>query len=325
MDIHLRKTKQEPGPPNRDTGQDPSAEVGGSGNGGTGSDTVPSGSRPQVGPGKPRPSASLATSQGGRGEPLNQDAVHVTTSPRLGGDSPVFTSFTILPTEEDLKQLQSGKGKNGYIKRPPNAFIVWSHIHRRHALRKICPGANMIDTSVVLGCEWSKLSKEQKRPYYEVAHKLKYMHRQQFPDYEFRPRKKKDIEFLSSGQGAGQDPGFSFSQAVPPAESKLQGPSVYPYPTMMPYTVGYYPYQAFTPCHQMGLYSRVWNNHPRFFYRYTNGSSSPEDVRNYHNTHPQSNETTSEIQQQSDIDTRQQRLAINKMECKCVDDVDVVE
>uniref|UniRef100_A0A8C4DEA0 HMG box domain-containing protein n=1 Tax=Dicentrarchus labrax TaxID=13489 RepID=A0A8C4DEA0_DICLA len=80
----------------------------------------------------------------------------------------------------DLMQMQSGRDKNGYIKRPMNAFMVWSHIHRC-ALRKACPGASMTDTSVQLGCEWSKLSKEQKRPYYEVAHKLKCMHTQQFP------------------------------------------------------------------------------------------------------------------------------------------------
>lgn len=80
----------------------------------------------------------------------------------------------------DLKQLQSGQDKNGHIKRPPNAFIVWSHIHR-NALRKTRPGANMTDISIVLGCEWSKLSEEQKWPYYEMAHKLKYMHRLQFP------------------------------------------------------------------------------------------------------------------------------------------------
>lgn len=80
----------------------------------------------------------------------------------------------------DLKQMQSSQEKNGYIKRPMNAFMVWCHIHR-HALRKTCPEANMIDTSIQLGCEWSKLSEEQKTPYYEVAYKLKAMHKQQFP------------------------------------------------------------------------------------------------------------------------------------------------
>ncbi|TDH05012.1 hypothetical protein EPR50_G00139140 [Perca flavescens] len=245
---------------------------------------------------------------------LNPDPVHLTTS--LGGDSPV-TTYTILPTEEDLKQLQSGQDKNGHIKRPPNAFIVWSHIHR-NALRKTHPGANMTDISTVLGCEWSKLSEEQKWPYYEMAHKLKYMHRQQFPDYEFRPQKKKDIECLSSGQGAGQDPGVSFSQAVPPAQSQLQGPSVYPYPAMMAYRVSYYP--ASCPYHQMGPYSRVQSNCPRVFYRYPNAYSSTKEVRNYHNTLHQ---TASESIEQPDIVTSQQLSVNNKVGCKYEDDVDV--
>ncbi|XP_031136407.1 transcription factor SOX-30-like isoform X4 [Sander lucioperca] len=246
---------------------------------------------------------------------LNPDPVHLTTS--LGVDSPV-TTYTIPPTEEDLKQLQSGQDKNGHIKRPPNAFIVWSHIHR-NALRKTRPGANMTDISIVLGCEWSKLSEEQKWPYYEMAHKLKYMHRLQFPDYEFRPQKKKDIECLSSGQGAGQDPGVSFSQAVPPAHSQLQGLSVYPYPAMMAYRVSYYPGSC--PYHQMGPYSRVQSNCPRVFYRYPNAYSSTEEVRNYHNTLHQA---ASESIEQPDIVTSQQLSVNNKVECKYEDDVDVV-
>lgn len=74
----------------------------------------------------------------------------------------------------------SVQDKNGHIKRPMNAFMVWSRIHRR-ALRKACPDTSMTDISILLGCEWSKLTEKQKRPYYEVAHKLKEMHNQQFP------------------------------------------------------------------------------------------------------------------------------------------------
>ncbi|XP_035846971.1 uncharacterized protein LOC116036904 isoform X5 [Sander lucioperca] len=138
-------------------------------------------------------------------------------------------------------------------------------------------------------------------------------------DYEFRPQKKKDIECLSSGQGAGQDPGVSFSQAVPPAHSQLQGLSVYPYPAMMAYRVSYYPGSC--PYHQMGPYSRVQSNCPRVFYRYPNAYSSTEEVRNYHNTLHQA---ASESIEQPDIVTSQQLSVNNKVECKYEDDVDVV-
>ncbi|XP_038564956.1 transcription factor SOX-2-like isoform X2 [Micropterus salmoides] len=274
-------------------------------------------------------------------EPMSPGPVHLTPrSTRVGGDGPA-TSFTIPPTDDDMRQMLSGQDKNGYIKRPMNAFMVWSHIHR-YALRKACPGANMIDTSIQLGCEWSKLSEEQKRPYYEVAHKLKHMHKQQFPDYEFHPERKRGRKYFASGQGAGQDPGVSVfvSQAMPPAQSKWLAPSMYTCPVMMPCTVGYYPYPSCSPYHPVSCYYRV-------LCRYQNASSSMEEVRNYHRTHPQGDETTlltlareimqqephpvligstttSESLEQPDVGTSQQLLANNKVEFKCEDDVDVV-
>ncbi|XP_040006970.1 transcription factor Sox-17-beta.1-like [Xiphias gladius] len=274
------------------------------------------------------------------GEPPRPDPARLAaTSPSPGSVSAV-ASFTIPPTEEDLKQMQSIQDKNGHIKRPMNAFMVWARIHR-HALSKACPGAGMIDTSIQLGREWSKLSKEQKRPYYEVAHKLKNTHKQQFPDYEFRPQRKKGRERLSSGQetgqGAGQDPGVSslVSKAVPPAQSKLLGLTLHLCPSVMPCTVNNYPHSYFYPYNVMGLYSRV----PIHCSRHPNASSSMEKVRNHHSIqlpkdkaalaaerHPadvshdlllESN-TASESLAQPDIDTSQ------KSDSKCEYFVDVV-
>lgn len=67
-----------------------------------------------------------------------------------------------------------------HIKRPMNAFMVWARIHRP-ALSKANPMANNADISVQLGHEWSRLSEEQKTPYYEAARKLKDKHRQAYP------------------------------------------------------------------------------------------------------------------------------------------------
>ncbi|XP_035522905.1 sex-determining region Y protein-like [Morone saxatilis] len=270
---------------------------------------------------------------------LNPDLL-TQNSPRPGPGAGDF-SFNIQPTEEDLTQMQSGRDKNGYIKRPMNAFMVWSHLHRC-ALRKACPGASMTDTSVQLGCEWSKLSKEQKRPYYEVAHKLKCMHKQQFPDYEFHPRRKKVRECLPFGQGAGHQSSVFVSQ--PQAHSRLQCPSMY---AMMPHTVGYYPYPSCCQYQPMGLYSRLEIQRSRIVYRYQHGSSSTEEVKNYYNTFLQRDETalaalvgehhpayvshevvisstTSGSLQQPDVVTSQQPPTSNKVECICEDDVDVV-
>lgn len=61
-----------------------------------------------------------------------------------------------------------------------NAFLVWSKI-RRCALKEQSPRAHLADLSVYLGHEWSKLSEEEKSPYYEMAKKLKQIHKRKFP------------------------------------------------------------------------------------------------------------------------------------------------
>lgn len=76
--------------------------------------------------------------------------------------------------------MQPVHDKNGRIKRPLNAFMVWSRIHRQ-ALSKARPHTRTTDASILLGSAWSKLTDEQKQPYYNVAYKLKKMHEQQFP------------------------------------------------------------------------------------------------------------------------------------------------
>lgn len=72
------------------------------------------------------------------------------------------------------------KDKSGHVKRPMNAFMVWARIHRP-ALAKANPTANNAEISVQLGLEWSKLSEEQKQPYYDEARKIKQRHREEFP------------------------------------------------------------------------------------------------------------------------------------------------
>lgn len=61
-----------------------------------------------------------------------------------------------------------------------NAFMVWARIHRA-AVAKANPGANNAEISVQLGLEWSRLTEEQKQPYYEEANKIKLRHREEFP------------------------------------------------------------------------------------------------------------------------------------------------
>ncbi|KAJ7406179.1 hypothetical protein WISP_135318 [Willisornis vidua] len=88
--------------------------------------------------------------------------------------------FTILPSDSDMPDTPFSKTKSGRVKRPMNAFMVWARIHRA-AVAKANPGASNAEISVQLGLEWSKLTEEQKQPYYEEANKIKLRHREEFP------------------------------------------------------------------------------------------------------------------------------------------------
>ncbi|XP_064243919.1 transcription factor SOX-30 [Passer domesticus] len=98
--------------------------------------------------------------------------------------------LTVLPSDSGMPDTPFSKTKSGRVKRPMNAFMVWARIHRA-AVAKANPGANNAEISVQLGLEWSKLTEEQKQPYYEEANKIKLKHREEFPGWVYQPNKKK--------------------------------------------------------------------------------------------------------------------------------------
>uniref|UniRef100_A0A8C4UXG4 Transcription factor SOX-30 n=1 Tax=Falco tinnunculus TaxID=100819 RepID=A0A8C4UXG4_FALTI len=95
--------------------------------------------------------------------------------------------FTVLPSDSGMPDAPFSKDKSGHVKRPMNAFMVWARIHRP-ALAKANPTANNAEISVQLGLEWSKLTEEQKQPYYDEAYKIQQRHRQEFPGWVYQPR-----------------------------------------------------------------------------------------------------------------------------------------
>ena len=81
--------------------------------------------------------------------------------------------------------------RNGvhHVKRPMNAFMVWSQIER-HKIIEDTPNCNHAEISKLLGKRWRGLSQSERNPFIEEAERLRQLHMAEFPDYKYRPRKR---------------------------------------------------------------------------------------------------------------------------------------
>ena len=86
-----------------------------------------------------------------------------------------------------------GKGKGGrknHIKRPMNAFMVWSSIERKKLAERE-PKLHNTELSKRLGQMWKSMTEEDKKPFRVEADKLKSKLMEEHPDYKYRPRRRK--------------------------------------------------------------------------------------------------------------------------------------
>ncbi|XP_002160791.3 transcription factor Sox-13 [Hydra vulgaris] len=89
-------------------------------------------------------------------------------------------------------QLGCGNKKKSsmdHVKRPMNAFMVWSQIERKK-MADIYPDMHNAEISRRLGKRWKLLSDADRRPFVIRSEKLREEHMRRYPDYKYRPKKK---------------------------------------------------------------------------------------------------------------------------------------
>ncbi|XP_037085573.1 sex-determining region Y protein-like [Pollicipes pollicipes] len=111
---------------------------------------------------------------------LNEFSIRYPEFPKYIWDSPTPYSDT-MRSKKDRRNPE-------HTKRPLNAFMLFAKIQRESITANF--SCNHSEISKALGRLWQELSKEEKEPFMRGAKTLVELHRLEYPDYKYRPRKK---------------------------------------------------------------------------------------------------------------------------------------
>ena len=129
------------------------------------------------------------------------------SSSSSAADCPLFGSLLVSPgSRTPYTDATQCRKPTKHVKRPMNAFMVWSQIERRK-IAEVQPDIHNADISKYLGRRWRQLTDADRQPFIEEAERLRLLHLQEYPDYKYQPRKKPKsaVTTLTTGNDVSEE------------------------------------------------------------------------------------------------------------------------